>query len=450
LARYLSGQGFGEQKRVVAIQPFALYKVYIVQVHSSHSIITNRKPMNILFLCDEYPPGKHGGIGTAVQTLANELAAKGHTITVAGFYDKAYGGESHFKDGQVEVYRFYRKLYFPVLQNQGPLFVRAIYRLLTITGVWQRDIEKSLVQYHAFLEQLIHDKKIDIVEAPDYNDYIRFCNRIINRRPLSIPMVVKLHGSISYFTREEKMKIPQRIWHMERQFLQQAVAVAGVSKYTAHQTARYLEYPHAVEVLYNGIEVPIATGIKKEHNRVIFTGSLAEKKGIYQLMRAWNIVLEKVPTAELWVFGKGPIAKVQAELNTTDRRSVLFKGHVPGAEIYRQLSAATVAVFPSYAECFALGPMEAMACNTAVIYTERTSGPELITDGVNGYLIDPDDTTTLANKIIYLLQHPDIATTIAAKGRETICERFDIRLIAEQHVAFYEKALNIVKTPGLL
>jgi glycogen synthase len=47
--------------------------------------------MNILFICDEYPPGRHGGIGTVVQLTARALVSQGHNVVVAGFYDWAYG-----------------------------------------------------------------------------------------------------------------------------------------------------------------------------------------------------------------------------------------------------------------------------------------------------------------------------------------------------------------------
>jgi len=72
--------------------------------------------VNILYLCDEYPPGRHGGIGTAVRLLARQVAAQGHNVVVAGFYDWGYGGEDEFIDGQVKVYRFRRGLASPALK----------------------------------------------------------------------------------------------------------------------------------------------------------------------------------------------------------------------------------------------------------------------------------------------------------------------------------------------
>ena len=58
--------------------------------------------MNILLLCDEYPPGRHGGIGTAVQLLARALVREGHKVVVAGFYDWSYGGKDTEADQGVK------------------------------------------------------------------------------------------------------------------------------------------------------------------------------------------------------------------------------------------------------------------------------------------------------------------------------------------------------------
>jgi len=43
--------------------------------------------MKILFVCNEYPPSPHGGVGTFTKTLAHELAQSGHTISIVGMYD---------------------------------------------------------------------------------------------------------------------------------------------------------------------------------------------------------------------------------------------------------------------------------------------------------------------------------------------------------------------------
>src|SRR4051812_5068560 len=62
--------------------------------------------MKVLFICDEYPPGKNGGIGTAVQSLARALVRMGHEAYVAGLYTYFYGQKNYENDQGVHVWRF--------------------------------------------------------------------------------------------------------------------------------------------------------------------------------------------------------------------------------------------------------------------------------------------------------------------------------------------------------
>lgn len=397
--------------------------------------------MNILYLCDEYPPGRHGGIGTVVQLLGREMAKKGHNVIVAGFYDWGYGGDDEFDDEGVHVYRFRRGLAGKFFENTDSLIVRAAYKMGTLTGLLERDIKASLKKYHIFLEALIVKYKIDIVEMADYNDYVRFCNHYMPFPSLSVPVIVKLHGTLTYFTKEVGGTAPQAVTDTEHQILEQAKAIASVSKYTAEKTALYFNYKKEIEVLYNGIHLQETGAIAKQDKKVIFTGSLAEKKGIYQLMKAWNIVAEKMPDASLVVYGKGPVEKISRLLSSNAAQTVFFKGHVSRDELFKELSSSSVAVFPSYAECFALGPMEAMTAGTAVIYTQRTSGPELIEDGKNGILINPDDVADMANEILQLLNDADRCSRLAEAGKKRIAEHFDISLIADKHIDYYKKII---------
>lgn len=398
--------------------------------------------MNILYLCDEYPPGRHGGIGTSVQLLARQMAKLGHRVVVAGLYGPGYGGENEFDDGGVKVYRYRRGYNFDFLGDEVSLASRIAMRFLKDSGLLQRDIKKGLVVYQNQLEDIIKKYNIDIVEIPDYSDYIRFCKSVVVFPQLSVPITVKMHGAITYFKNETNQPVPAHILKMEQAILNQAAAVSSVSKYTADKSALYLSYPKKITVLYNGIDTDIpAVNFTGKPKQVIFTGSLVEKKGIYQLAKAWNIVNKAIPDACLLVLGKGSQQKVRTYLNADAKSSVIFKGHITTEELYTHLKESVISVFPSYAEAFALAPLEAIVCGTAVINSNRTSGPELIEHEMNGLLVNPDDVEQIASSIIYLLSNPDVCTQLAKKGNECVRERFEISRIAAQNLTFYQEVL---------
>ncbi len=397
--------------------------------------------MNILYLCDEYPPGRHGGIGTSVQLLARAMVRSGHNVVAAGLYSPGYGGEDEFEDEGVRVYRFRRKFDAKWLTDRSLPF-RIYNRVLKDTGLMEWDIKKSLLVYKQQLEKIITEHKIDIIEMPDYNDYVRFCKTYVPFPQLSVPVVIKMNGSITYFAAEANKQAPPHIIKMEQTILNQAAAVASASKYTADKSAICLSYPHKIEVLYNGIDVTISILTNKNPKQVIFTGTLTEKKGIYQLAKAWNVVNKTIPDARLLVLGKGDKKSVIKYLSAEAKKTVSFMGHVATKKLYEYLGSSAVGVFPSYAEAFALAPLEAMACGTAVINSNRTSGPELIADNIDGLLIDPDDTAQIATAILYLLNNPGICAKLAKKGNEKVKELFDINKIAADNIRFYNSVLK--------
>lgn len=309
----------------------------------------------------------------------------------------------------------------------------------------QRDIRKRLPEFKDRLEEIIDRYHIDLVEMPDYNDYIKFCTSYLPFPKLSVPVIVKLHGSITY-TRQVTKLPPAHIVKMEQDILNQAVAVVGVSEYMARQSAKYLSYTKAIEVIYNGIDTDIAIDVTRNTEQVIYTGTLVASKGIYQLAKAWNLVNKAVPGARLIICGRGDQRKVISYLSNEAKKTVTFTGHITKQALFKHLSSSVISVFPSYSEAFALAPLEAMACGTAVINTKRTSGPELIEDGADGLLVDPDDVGQIASSIISLLNSPDVCKTLAIKGNKKVKAQFDIRIIAQQHVELYKRILQHVQS----
>ena len=405
--------------------------------------------MNILLICDEYPPGRHGGIGTAVQLQAHAMRALGHKVVVAGFYDWGYGGEDQYDDDGITVYRFRRKLDYRIFRPPAGLYRRALYFLASKTGLLRADIRRSLVKYQAFLQKVIARHDIDILEVPDYQDYLRFAPHPAIYAWLGVPYIVKLHGSHSYFAGENGSAVSTAVKLAELALLNGAKGVIAVSKYVGEQTQRYLPFTGRVEVIYNGIELPPpAAGAFESRRDIVFTGSLLQKKGIYQLMKAWNVAGPQLPGVHLHIYGRGRTDQASALLDDTARRSVTFHGAVSRAAVMELLKAARVAVFPSYAEAFSLAPMEAMACGAAVIYTVLTSGPELITNGIDGILIHPDDVDALAQSMVMLMSDPTRAENLAAAGNTRIREHFELSRLAAQHIRLYTALLQSAHEPS--
>ena len=96
---------------------------------------------------------------------------------------------------------------------------------------------------------------------------------------------------------------------------------------------------------------------------------------------------------------------------------------VPHNEVPALMQQCTVFVFPSYFEGFGLVLLEAMACGLPVITTTATAGPDIVTEGEDGWVIEPGDLTSLVEKMTFCLEHPQIVREMGMHARRT-AERF--------------------------
>jgi len=326
--------------------------------------------MRIAFVCSEYPPAQHGGIGTMVQMLARKLTACGHGVRVLGYQTNGAGLAARESDQGVDVTRI------PVAPG----------RLLSLRA--RREIHRVLQRWTAGGE-------VDVVEVPDYQGWAAAW------WPMRAPIVVRYHGSSSYFARELDQSLKYPDYWVERASLRRAEFHCSVSRYTADRTARVFDYtPDSCEVIYNPIEATADSTVRPRRRpaeNVVFSGTLASKKGVVELLQAWPAVMARNPHAKLHLYGKDGKApgggSMQAYLSRIAGegfgRTVFFHGHVTRDEVLAATANAAVAVYPSFAEAFAFAPLEAMASACPTIYSKRGSGPELIRDGKDGILIDP-------------------------------------------------------------
>lgn len=404
--------------------------------------------MNILYLCDEYPPGPHGGVGTAVQLQARGIAQEGHRVIIAGFSFKKYGNRRKFEDGSVQIYRFGLLFSSRILRSNKSVFQRAVLKGIRSTGMLEWDIKYSFKRYYRILELLIRKYEIDIVEMTVGQYYMTqyFMLPLESYSPfpkLSVPTIVKIHGSLPDTFLDSNRPFTTKLISMEKESLFRADAVCAVSNYSATKVREFYQYDKPIRVLYNAINLnEITTTDKKIPKVVIYTGTLSKNKGTYQLMKAWNIVASQHPDSVLWLYGKGSNTDIKEILDASIVSTVKFYGRLDRSHLLKELPKASIAVFPSYAENFAFAPMEAMASGTATIFTKRTSGPELIENGVDGILVDPDNVVEIADAIIYLLQNDAARAEMAMKGKKKIQEQFDIKTSVTNHLEYYREVIN--------
>ena len=376
--------------------------------------------MQICFVCNEYPPGPHGGIGTLTRTLARALADAGHRVRAVGVYFGSYPAPDQEGDRGVAVWRLRAK--------GGP-------------GGWLR----SRAKLFQTISRWVRAGEVDLIEVPDWEGWAA------GWPALSVPVIARLSGSASYFAGELGRRVKRTTFWLERASLRRADFWCSESRYVAERTRQVFGLESAPDaVIYNPVETPSgAVPRMRSRNHVVFAGTLAEKKGIRSLVRAWPRVLEVRPDAVLHVFGRdgkgrdgqSMRAELESQLRGPGQESVHFRGHVSLEELLDAFQTARMAVLPSYAEGFSLTPLHAMACGCPTIYTCLGSGPETIEHARSGLLIDPDRPDDIAAAILRLISDDDLARRLGEAGRERVRTRFSLQVLMPQNEAFYRDCL---------
>jgi glycosyltransferase involved in cell wall biosynthesis len=375
-------------------------------------------PLRICLICNEYPPGLHGGIGSFTQMLGRALVRAGHSVRVLGLYRREAAQPACQADQGVDV----RRLPIP----RHPLgWVRAQRKMYKIVAKWGVE------------------REVDLVEIPDWQGWAAGWPR------LRIPLLARLHGSISYFAAEMNQSAGALTSYFESASLRRADFFCSVSRYTAERTQQLFGLPPITTVLYNPVDLPSTPRWQaRSTKRVVFTGTLTVKKGVLSLAKAWPLVRRRFPEAELHIYGKDTVSRANESVQSLleshlngEGRSVYFHGHVERNQVCAALEDARVAVFPSYAEAFAMAPLEAMAAACPTIYSRSGSGPELIRDGQDGLLVNPDMPDEIANAICAVLGNDDLALRLGSAGQERIRKNFATEKILADNVNYYRECI---------
>ncbi|AFZ21387.1 glycosyltransferase family 4 protein [Allocoleopsis franciscana] len=135
--------------------------------------------------------------------------------------------------------------------------------------------------------------------------------------------------------------------------------------------------------------------------RVLFVGRVGPRKGVHYLLKAWQEL--KFPQSELLLVGINDFPEGWLERYTGQIRYI---SSVPHASLNQYYSSANVLVIPSLVEGLALVQLEALACGIPLITTPNAGGSDIITDGIEGFIVNIRDTEMLKEKLEWCYQHP--------------------------------------------
>lgn len=194
-----------------------------------------------------------------------------------------------------------------------------------------------------------------------------------------------------------------------------------------------------IKVLPNAITIPDSISISSHKVPVIiFIGRVEQKKGFPDLMAAAEILKSRKVNFNCIICGDGDIKYWKDQCAAKNLSNEFdFKGWVTNSLKHDLLCESDIFVLPSYNEGMPMSVLEAMAYGIPVIATTVGGIPEIINNGVNGFLIHIGDIIALADKLEILLLNKDFAKQIGQAGRQTVQQKFDLNKSIEKLIKIY-------------
>ena len=288
-------------------------------------------------------------------------------------------------------------------------------------------------------------------------------------RALNPKTKIVLHMHAEWLTRLDPSSIRRRLRSVDR--------VLSCSDFVTNQIrSAFPQLASRCATVYNGVDVErfIPNGYATKPNdtkRLVYVGGIAPHKGLHVLLDALPAVLKRFPGARLdmvgppsqlpldWLptlgepkemakllrfyDGKGYVSHLKeqiARLNLTD--SVLFSGLVSREELARCYREADVFVFPSlWNELFGMPTAEAMSSGVPVVASRIAGLPEVVEHGKTGLLVEPGNSSALADAIIRLLEQDNLRLSMGRAGRQRVLHNFTWDKIAQDMMKHYTELM---------
>lgn len=383
--------------------------------------------MRILIAADTYYPHVNGASYFS-HRLAQYLQAKGHTVAVITASAKV-GREFSMRDG---------------INTYGAPSIPV--------GVYHNF--RSPLPFFANLEarRALDEFKPDIVHAQMHFLVSRAIIREANKR--HIPVIATNHfmpeNLVHYLPLPARVRrgIANAMWWDCTRVLRHAQLITAPTATAANMMHEHL---HAIPVS-NGIDLarfnPQNNGdeLRTRYNipnkpTLLFVGRLDKEKKIDDILRAFKLTLQKTD-GHLIIAGSGMERKALEALakELAIENNITFTGFVPDVDLPNLYCLTDAFVIAGIAELQSIVTMEAMASGLPVVGVRAVALPELIHDGVNGFLFEDTDIKMLGDKMATLLSNEGLRKQMGAKSLEIIAGH-DVHKIISEFEALYQKLI---------
>lgn len=341
--------------------------------------------MKIAIIVLYFPPNWLGGTEIATYNIARYLVMKGHEVHIITLLDKQMQ-KIEMMEG------FY--VHHIIRHSRTPLISSALY----FTSIF--------VNIKRICPDIIHCQSLSA-------GWIPFLLKIF----LKTPYVIYGRGSDIY----TNYRFKNIILRLAIKNANSVIALTEDMKKEMNKIDR-----QDVFVIPNGITIddycensPNIIRRRDNEKIILFVGGLRSVKGVNYLICAMKDVIEKYPNARLILVGDGEerrnLENLADKLNLNQK--ITFVGNIPNKDVSKYMKEADIFVLPSLSEGFPVVILEAMASGLPIVTTKIRGIPEIVKEGINGFLVEPRSSKKIAEKVVFLLRNENVATSISENNK---------------------------------
>jgi len=327
---------------------------------------------------------------------------------------------------------------------------------------------ESFIDLHKICK-LIPPKRYDFIYCPNEPFEYVVCS-VIAKRKLKLPLVASVN---LYHPRDVKMwesfkmaieyapyrgirvhlkSVPQKLLFafkkgIRTSLLKKADLIFAISKYVKNLLLKVGIDKRRIYETSSGIAYNEIRSISSFHSKkfdACFLGAIIPRKGVLDLVRAWDKVTEVKPNAKLVIIGHGAgYYKKRIEKFILDhnlQKNVVMTGFVTEEKKYALLKQSRIFIMPSFLEACPLVIWEAMACGLPVIAYKLSVYEEFFGDNI--IYVNKGDVKGLASEILELLKDEELQQKMRQVGYK-IAEKYDWDNVARRQLEIIRKYLRL-------
>lgn len=363
----------------------------------------------------------YGGSGVVATELGLELAARGHEIHFI-----SYAMPVRMSSASERIH------FHEVEMMNYPLFDHPPYTMALATQMYNVAANESLDLLH------VHYAIPHSVSA--------YLARAMLAGSRKLPFVTTLHGTDITLVGADRSYLP-----ITRFSIEESDAVTAISEYLAGMTRNEFRIQRRVDVIPNFVNCdlfqPASDAARRrqyardDERLLVHLSNFRPVKRVPDVVEIFSLVRPQVPS-KLLMIGDGPDRTV-AEWMAREKgiaNDVIFLGKQN--QVHELLNCADLLLMPSEMESFGLVALEAMACGVPSVCSRIGGVPEVVRDGMDGYLLPVRDIKGMAARAIEILSDPARREAMGRAGRERAQTAFCSENIIPLYEKLYERVLN--------